>query len=87
VRWFEIVIDGKPRSYRNCKAAVRSGDMAADFISALATGTSLDIAATDQSRPIATTLASAMDTMRIFNPIRLLEHWRRGVSHFLAAWM
>jgi hypothetical protein len=27
---FEIVIDCKPRSYRNCKAAVRSGDMAAD---------------------------------------------------------
>jgi hypothetical protein len=47
---------------------VRSGDVAADdFISALATGTSLEIAATDQSRPIATTLASAMDTMRICN--------------------
>ena len=66
---FEIVIDSKPRNYRDCKAAVRSGDIAADFISALATGTSLDIAATDQSRPIATTLASAMDTMRICNPI------------------
>jgi hypothetical protein len=61
---------------------MRSGDVAADdFISALATGTSLDIAATDQSRPIATTLASAMDTKRIRNPHLLALSIGEGVSH------
>jgi hypothetical protein len=61
---------------------VRSGDVAADdFISALATGTNLDMAATDQSRPIATTLASAMDTTRICNPHLPALSIGEGVSH------
>src|SRR5262245_52580643 len=43
------------------------GDVTAVFRSSLGTGTNFDIAAADQSRPIATTLASAMDTRRICN--------------------
>ena len=36
------------------------GDVAAAFSSSLGTGTNFEIAATDQIRPIATTMASAM---------------------------
>jgi hypothetical protein len=40
-----------------CLTVIACGDIAADLISALFTGTNLDIAATDQITPIATTTA------------------------------
>jgi isocitrate/isopropylmalate dehydrogenase len=46
-------------------------DIAADFISEPSRGTNLDIAATDQIRPIATTMAIAMDVLRMCIPLRL----------------
>jgi hypothetical protein len=48
-----------------------SADIAADLISEPSTGTNLDIAATDQIRPIATTMAIAMDVLRMCIPLCL----------------
>jgi hypothetical protein len=44
-----------------CLGVIACGDIAAELISALFTGTHLDIAATDQARPIATTTAIPID--------------------------
>ena len=44
-------------------------DIAADFISEPSRGTNLDIAATDQIRPIATTIAIAMVMLRMRIPL------------------
>jgi hypothetical protein len=46
-------------------------DMAADLISEPSRGTNLDIAATDQIRPIETTMAIAMDVLRMCIPLCL----------------
>ena len=46
-------------------------DIAADLISEPSRGTNLDIAATDQIRPIATTMAIAMDVLRMRIPLCL----------------
>jgi hypothetical protein len=46
-------------------------DIAADLISEPSTGTNLDIVATDQVRPIATTMAIAMDVLRMCIPLCL----------------
>jgi hypothetical protein len=46
-------------------------DIAADLISEPSTGTNLDIVAIDQVRPIATTMAIAMDVLRMCIPLCL----------------
>jgi hypothetical protein len=48
-----------------CLTVIACGDIAADLISALATGTHLVITATDQIRPIATTTAILTIPVRI----------------------
>ena len=53
-----------------CLTVIAYGDIAADLISALSTGTHLDVAATDQIRPIATTTAIPID-VRICIPSEL----------------
>jgi hypothetical protein len=58
-----------------------SADIAADLISEPSTGTNLDIAATDQIRPTATTMAIAMDVLRICIPLCLRGTWRNRGSH------
>jgi hypothetical protein len=56
---------GRMANYSGC------ADIAADLISEPSTGTNLDIAATDQVRPIATTMAIAMDVLRMCIPLCL----------------
>jgi hypothetical protein len=57
-------------------------DVAAKLISALCTGTHLDIAATDQIRPIATTAVIAIIPARICFPLRRVEIGEEGVACF-----
>jgi hypothetical protein len=52
-----------------------SAASATDLISALCTGTHLDIAATDQIRPIATTVAIAIIPARILLPLCVALIW------------
>jgi len=47
----------------------RLSNIAVEDISSMGTGTNLDIAATDQTRPIAITTTSPMIPMRICNPL------------------
>jgi hypothetical protein len=63
------------------RMASYSADIAADLISEPSTGTNLDIAATDQIRPIATTMAIAMDVLRMCIPLCLRRAWRNRGSH------
>jgi hypothetical protein len=63
---------------------VASGDIATDIISALFTGTHLDVAATDQIRPIATTTAIAIHVaLRIFHPLCVALRRAISGSHIL----
>jgi hypothetical protein len=72
-----LVIVSPHRSHSLCSPtrpmANYSGcaDIATDLISEPSTGTNLDIAATDQIRPIATTMAIAMDVLRMCIPLCL----------------
>jgi hypothetical protein len=61
---------------------IACGDVAADLISALFTGTHLDVAATDQIRPIATTTAIPIH-VRIYIP----SDWPNRARIFFAARM
>jgi hypothetical protein len=71
------VIVSPHRSHSLCSPTRRmanySGcaDIAADLISEPSTGTNLDIAATDQVRPIAITMAIAMAALRMRIPLCL----------------
>jgi hypothetical protein len=56
-------------------------DIAADLISALCTGTNLDIAATDQIRPIATTAVIAIIHARILFPFASRELGAIGLAY------
>jgi hypothetical protein len=66
------VIPGPGARFSNQVANYSAGgDIAADLISEPSRGTNLDIAATDQIRPIATTMAIAMDVLRMCIPLCL----------------
>ena len=67
------------------RMASYSADIAADLISEPSSGTNLDIAATDQIRPIATTIAIAMDVLRMGTPLCQRLAWRIGARLFVAA--
>jgi len=56
-------------------------DIAADLISEPSRGTNLDIAATDQIRPIATTVAIAIIPARILLPLCVALIWARQGLH------
>src|SRR5262245_48324520 len=57
-------------------------DVSADLISALATGTHLDIAATDQIRPIATTTVIPIPVRILQSPLCRVELRHIGLTHF-----
>ena len=57
-------------------------DIAADLISEPSRGTNLDIAATDQIRPIATTMAIAMDMLRMCIPLACVQLGETGARIF-----
>ena len=73
---FEVIVSPH-RSHLLCsptsRRALYSGcaDIAADLISEPSRGTNLEIAATDHIRPIATTMAIAMDVLRMCIPLCL----------------
>jgi len=56
-------------------------DIAADLISEPSTGTNLDIAATDQVRPIAITMAIAMAALRMRIPSACVELGEIGLAY------
>ena len=56
-------------------------DIAADLISEPSRGTNLDIAATDQIRPIATTVAIAIIPARILLPLCVALIWAQQGLH------
>ena len=57
-------------------------DIAAELISEPSTGTNLLIAATDQIRPTATTMAIAMDVLRMCFPSACVELGEIGLTYF-----
>jgi hypothetical protein len=69
------------------RMASYSADIAADLISEPSTGTNLDIAATDHIRPIATTMAIAMDVLRMCIPLCLRRAWRNRARISVSARM
>jgi hypothetical protein len=57
-------------------------DVPANLISEPSRGTNLDIAATDQIRPIATTMAIAMDMLRMCIPLACVQLGEIGARMF-----